>query len=138
MSGYGDSAFDAVVAYGGPLTYLLDRREQGLSECCRVLRWGGVLLVSVMSIWGSAHRRLDGVLAMPSGTNQRITATGDLTRTTVGESGHYCHMYRASELSGLLESAGLEVMDLSAPGCLALGWDEFLESIRGDRAMWGE
>ena len=47
---------------------------------------------------------------MPSGTNQRITTTGDLTRTTVGESGHYCHMYRASELSGLLESAGLEVM----------------------------
>jgi SAM-dependent methyltransferase len=138
MSGHADGAFDGVVAYGGVLSYVLDRREQALGECCRVLRRGGVLLVSVMSIWGSAHRRLDGVLGIPSAANQGITATGDLTPASVGEGGHYCHMYRASELTGLLQSVGLEVTDVSASGCLAVGWDEFLGSIGGDRAKWGE
>ena len=71
-------SFDSVVAYGGPLSYVLDRRDVALQECIRVLKRHGSLLFSVMSLWGSAHRRLNGVLGIPVETNQKITTTGDI------------------------------------------------------------
>ena len=63
------TSFDCVVAYGGPLSYALDRREAAVRECARVLKPDGLLLASVMSLWGSAHYRLDGVLAIPPAQN---------------------------------------------------------------------
>jgi 2-polyprenyl-3-methyl-5-hydroxy-6-metoxy-1,4-benzoquinol methylase len=65
MSCFEDEAFDSVVAYGGPLSYVLDQRDAALNECVRVLRPDGILLLSVMSLWGSARRYLAGVLATP-------------------------------------------------------------------------
>ena len=57
-----EASFDAVVAYGGPFSYVLDQRDTALTECRRVLKSGGALLMSVMCLWGSARRSLTGVL----------------------------------------------------------------------------
>jgi len=53
------------MAYGGPLSYALDQRVKALKECHRVLKQGGYLLLSIMSLWGTMHRFLDGVLKVP-------------------------------------------------------------------------
>jgi SAM-dependent methyltransferase len=74
LTHFADAAFDAVVAFGGPLSYVFDRREQALRECLRVLRPGGVLLLSVMSLWGTVHRHLGAVLALPEVANRSIIA----------------------------------------------------------------
>ena len=130
--------FDCVVAYGGPLSYVLDRRDQALQECLRVLRHGGTLLVSVMSLWGSAHRALQGVLAVPPETNRSITESGDILPGTFEGLTHYMHMFRAGELREWLKASGVSILAMSASGCLSLGWGGLLEEARTDEEQWRE
>jgi len=133
---FADAAFDAVVVYGGPFSYVLDRRNQALAECVRVLKPGGVLLASVMSLWGSCHRSLPGVMAIPNENNQAILQHGDLTPATVGPQGNYMHLFRVEEFVLWLRQAGLEVEKISGSGVLSLVWDEKLAEIRSDEEHW--
>lgn len=34
LSRFDDASFDAVVCYGGPLSYVVDRAEEGSPSCC--------------------------------------------------------------------------------------------------------
>lgn len=139
MGCFAGEAFDCVVAYGGLFSYVLERREEALGECLRVLRRGGLLLVSVMSLWGSAHRALEGVLELPVQINQRITATGDLTAETwPTRKDNYMHLYRAGELRSWLAGAGLHLLQLSASNCLSTGYEEMLREMRQDAERWAE
>ncbi len=139
LSRYPDGMFDRVVVYGGPFSYVLDRRDQALGECLRVLRPGGLLLGSVMCLWGSAHRMLAGTLDLPPEINQAVTSTGDLTPSTIpGRKGNFMHMFRSRELSEWLTSRGLRVLALSASGVLATGYGGELEPVRQDPVKWAE
>jgi hypothetical protein len=79
MSELASESFDGVVCYGGPISYVVEHAPMALRECVRVCRTGENVLVSVMSLWGGAHRFLQGVLAVPSDINRKITKTGNLT-----------------------------------------------------------
>jgi SAM-dependent methyltransferase len=139
LSGFDSNSFDSVVAYGGPFSYVLDKRDVALSECLRVLRPGGLLLLSVMSLWGSAHGRLDGVLATPIAANRKIISTGDISPATFPErKNNFMHMFRANELVNWLEQKKLTLVDISASGCLSLAWNEMLKEIRNDAEKWNE
>src|SRR2546429_6419706 len=94
---------------------------QGAGECVRVLRPGGYLLLSVMSLWGTLHRHRAALRDMPRAAMRTIIATGDLTAETDPTSRHYCHMYRAAELRAFLAKPGLEVEQISASSALATG-----------------
>jgi len=137
---FADASFDAVVAYGGPFSYVLDRRGTALAECLRVLKPGGVLLLSVMCLWGSARSSLAGVLqGTPPEANRRIIATGDITpRTFPGRRDNFMHLFRSSELRVWLEAAGLEVLALSASGCLVWPGNPQMDNVRGDAQIWEE
>jgi SAM-dependent methyltransferase len=130
-----DGEFDAVVCYGGPLSYVFDRATTAVHELSRVTKPGGVLLFGVMSIWGTVHHLLPAVFEIDLGVNREIIASGDLLPEH--EAGtNYCHMYRAAELRKLLEGCGLTVEVLSASDCLAATWGEALEAIRQDAEAW--
>jgi SAM-dependent methyltransferase len=133
---FGDHEFDAVVCYGGPLSYVFEQREAALRELLRVTRPGGLLLLGVMSLWGGVHQHLRGVLQIEPQVNRAIIASGDLHPTTYDGSTHLCHMYRAVELEGLLERVGLEVEVLSASNCLSTGWEEELSALPEGSAAW--
>lgn len=140
LSCFADASFDAVVAYGGPFSYVLDRRGTALAECLRVLKPDGVLLMSVMCLWGSARRSLAGVLqGTPPEANRQITDTGDITPITFpGRQANFMHLFRSAELRAWLEAAGLELLALSASGCLASPEDAQMENLRKDAGFWAE
>ncbi len=136
MSCLAAEAFDAVVCYGGPLSYVFGRADQALSEVSRVLKGGGVALFSVMSMWGTVHKYLDGVLKLPAEVNRAIISTGDLCPENNPDNEHNCRMYRPTQLKRLLEDGGFEVIEMSASNCLSTGWGEKLDEIRKDPDQW--
>jgi ubiquinone/menaquinone biosynthesis C-methylase UbiE len=133
-----DQSFDAVVAYGGPLSYVLERRDAALQECLRVLKQHGALLLSVMCLWGSAHRALKGVLQVPLEINRCITEDGDITPGMSPHLHHFMHMFRSKELHQWLCSSGLQINTLSASGVISTVWNDALKEIRQDPDKWNE
>lgn len=139
LSQFEANSFDAVVAYGGPFSYVLNKRNMALAECIRVLKPNGLLLLGVMSLWGTVHGFLEGVLAISPEINQKITITGDLTPETFPERrNNFMHLFRANELLEWLSNAGLTIMDKSASNCLSLTWNESLKALRDDPEKWNE
>jgi SAM-dependent methyltransferase len=118
LSRFADASFDAAVCFGGPLSYLVDRAEEGLAELLRVTRPGGHVLLSVMSLVGAvlhfAPQLLDLVRRDGAERNEAILRTGLLPQ---GEGyGHLpMKLYRSDELTALLSRHG-EVVFVSAAG----------------------
>ena len=71
LSMFADGHFEAVICYGGALSYVCERRHAAAAELVRVARPGGILLVSVMSRLGSmaglVRRPQINVLGDPEG-----------------------------------------------------------------------
>ena len=63
LSEYPSQMFDAVIAYGGPLSYVFDRADDAIDELLRVIKPRGHLLLSVMSLLGSTRKLLPGILS---------------------------------------------------------------------------
>ena len=131
-----DAEFDAVVCYGGPLSYVFEKREEALGELLRVTKPGGHLFLGVMSLWGGVRHFLPGVLEVLPDVNRQIISSGDLSRDRPEVSTHFCHMYRASELRSLLEDFGVTIEVLSASDCLSANWEELLEPLQKDETIW--
>jgi SAM-dependent methyltransferase len=138
LSRFASESFDCVVAYGGPFSYVLDQRDRALAECLRVLKPKGCLILSVISLWGSAHRRLDGIFEVPPAINRQITTSGDILPGMIPSREQFFHMFRAGELYQWLIGAGLEIVAMSASDCLSSVWGEKLASIRNDSEKWQE
>ncbi len=131
-----DGTFDAIVCTGGPLSYVFERRDDAVGELYRVARAGGTLVMSAMSLWGSVHQYLRGVLAIDPEANRSIVASGDLSPETIGPGRHYTHMYRSTELQRLLERGGWDVVTMSASDCLSVGWVDLLEDLPESDPTW--
>jgi SAM-dependent methyltransferase len=139
LSKFEESSFDAVIGYGGPLSYALDQRNNALLELKRVLRPDGMLLLSVMSLWGSIHRNLKGVLSIPMNSNKAIINSGDVLPENIDDrNGHYMHLYRASELRRDIENVGFEISEMSSSNFLSVGRGDELANIRDNKVKWKE
>jgi SAM-dependent methyltransferase len=120
LSRFVDETFDAVVCYGGPLSYVADRREEALRELVRVTRSGGHVLLSVMSLVGALTHYVDIVLDLVrrdgSEPMEEIVRTGFLPEKP--DYGHLdMHLFRWRELEQLLSRHG-EVVAACAAGLL--------------------
>ena len=138
LSQFERESFDRVVAYGGPFSYVLDERDTAMRACLRVLRPGGILLLSVMSLWGTLHSFLGGVLGLPPEVNDKVIASGDLVPETYDNEGHYMHMFRAEELRGWLTQNGVQVLAMSSANSLSTTWSERLAEVRQDETAWAK
>jgi SAM-dependent methyltransferase len=129
-----DDSFDAVVCFGGPVSYVLGEADRAVAELLRVTRLGGCVLLSVMSLLGAARAFFDQLLPLIDqfGWDRAVTDifdTGDLD----GEinNGHVCRLYRWSTLEALLARHPCRIVAASAANFLSVandGWDErFLE-----------
>lgn len=139
LSRFSSEQYDVVVCYGGPLSYVFDRADDAISEMLRVTKPGGYLLLSVMSLVGSARALLPPILAVSRQIGldlvSKVNTTGDL----YGEaavSGHICHMYRWSELEALLKRHAGTIVAASASNFLSIGNEDALREIEGDPVTW--
>ena len=116
-----DERFDATVCFGGPLSYVVDRAEEGIAELVRVTRPGGHVLVSVMS----ARRHDRRTSSRSCSTSRAATAwprTSAIVRTgLLPDEPDYGHLamklFRWSELEALLAPHGT-IVDACAAGLL--------------------
>ncbi|MFN0145491.1 MAG: class I SAM-dependent methyltransferase [Dehalococcoidia bacterium] len=122
LSPFGDGAFDIVVCYGGALSYVRERHEEALAELVRVLRPGGRLVISVMSLYGTLALAgtLDAVdflvrmeAHIPSGS---VGDLPGLLLTVPGSTEFHqpIALFSASYLRDLVESAGCKVERVAA------------------------
>jgi ubiquinone/menaquinone biosynthesis C-methylase UbiE len=120
LSRWKDGAFDATVCFGGPLSYVVDRAEDGLAELVRVTKPGGLVLVSVMSLVGTVLHFLPILLDLAR--RDGVPKQEEIVRTgLLADEPDYGHLamklYRWSELEALLSRHG-EVVAASAAGLL--------------------
>ena len=84
LSRWHDARFDATICFGGPLSYVVDRADDGIAELVRVTRPGGHVLVSVMSLVGTVVHFLPILVDLardrphrPPARRARLRAPGD-------------------------------------------------------------
>jgi SAM-dependent methyltransferase len=120
LSAFDDGQFDAVVCYGGPLSYVVDRADRAAGELVRVVRRGGHVLVSAMSLVGAYAHYTDLVLELAARDGpaklEEIVRTGFLPEEP--DYGHLpMRLFRWRELHELLSRHG-EVVAGAAAGLL--------------------
>jgi SAM-dependent methyltransferase len=123
LSVFADASFDAVLAYGGPLSYAFEQAEDALGELVRVVRSGGVVLASVMATIGSMRMFLPDIVreidASGIEATDAVLRTGDL-RHSPGNA-HQCRMFRWSELTEMFDRHPCTLLAASASNALSMG-----------------
>jgi SAM-dependent methyltransferase len=120
LTRFATGSFDATVCFGGPLSYVLDRVEEALSELVRVTRSGGHVLVSVMSTVGTIVHYISVLLDLArrdgADVQEEIVRSGFLPEAP--DYGHLAmKLYRWSELETMLSRHG-EVVAAAAAGLI--------------------
>ena len=120
LTRWDDASFDATVCFGGPLSYVVDRADEGIAGLVRVTKPGGHVLVSVMSLVGTVVHYLPILLDLVRrdgvAKNEAIVRTGLLPDEL--DYGHLAmKLFRWSELEALLSPHGT-VVDACAAGLL--------------------
>jgi SAM-dependent methyltransferase len=138
-----DASYDTVVCFGGALNYLFAGAAAALGELVRVARPGGTVLVSAMSRWGVLRYVLGNERMDPAAFFGRpdywlipqVVETGDLPAHP--EVRHPPrHFYTSAELCGLLESAGLEQVQMASAPALFAAFYARLELAEQSAAAW--
>ncbi|MET0525734.1 MAG: class I SAM-dependent methyltransferase [Nocardioides sp.] len=115
--------FDAVVAYGGVLSYVFDAADVAVRQCLQALAPGGVVVGSVMSLAGNARLHVNEIAALASGDAldavDRLVRDGD--QRVIGATGvaAFRH-FTLRRLTATIESAGGQLLDVAASNWLSL------------------
>jgi hypothetical protein len=138
LSVFADGVFDAVVAYGGPISYAFEQAETALAECIRVTRTRGVVLASVMATIGTMRYFLPAVVdeieAFGADVTDTVIHTGDLRHTHA--TGHRCRMFRWREIAEMIERQPGRLLAASASNATSLGDPEALDRLAADPDVW--
>ena len=142
LSSFPDGQFDAVVCYGGALSYVCGQRHRAASELVRVVRPGGILLTSVMSRYGAMANLVRGpvmdVLRDPEEEHVwRVAEDGDLlgfASTQVDMRHPPMHLFTSDELRRLLP--GCRVLELAGSNVTTFEGSKTIDEVLGDQQAW--
>lgn len=142
LSMFADEYFNAVICYGGALSYVCDQRYRAASELVRVVRPGGVLLISVMSRFGTicnlVRRATLTVLRDPEEWHVRqVAETGNnpgFPSPRVNMQHPPMHMYTSEELRSLLPDCSL--LELAGSNVTTFEGSEALAEVSTDPTAW--
>lgn len=135
-SDFHDDEFDAVVAYGGPLSYAFDETDDAMRGLLRITR--GPVIASVMSLLGTWRHLFGDTVELETRVglevNDAILSTGDLRHVPGAK--HVCRMFRWSDVEGFVGRAGGQIVDGSASNWSALADPDALARIHSDPVRW--
>ena len=121
LCGFESGAFDAVVCFGGPVSYAHERSETAISELVRVTRREGHVLLSVMSLSARSPAISTSCSTWYDATDRRFSsrpcATGSCPRATTTATWR-CGCSAGASSKQLLSAHGT-VVAASAAGLLA-------------------
>lgn len=136
-----EEAFDVVVCFGGPLSYVRDRRRAAAAELVRVCRLGGVLLSSVMSRFGNACNVVRQGAIRDREEPPRVASIlddGELSGVDSSnvEGMHHppMHLYSSGELIDLF--SGCDVLALAGSNVTLAQGDPRNDSLPADEETW--
>jgi SAM-dependent methyltransferase len=117
-----DGAYDLVVCFGGVVSYTRERHAEALRELARVVRPGGAVLLSVMSLFGALRLvgPLDAAAALESIDEHldwgAVLAGADVVYTRPGSAEFHqpLALFTSAGLTAAAEAAGLRVEALAA------------------------
>ena len=126
------AGFDAVVAFGGVLSYVFDEADVAARQCLNALTPGGVVVGSVMSLAGNARLHVNDIATLAGGDAldavDRLLRDGD--QRAVGATGvaQFQH-FTLRRLTTTIESAGGQLVDVAASNWLTLSDSPALEQL---------
>ena len=134
--------FDVVICYGGALSYVCEQRHKAASELVRVVRPGGVLLISVMSRFGTicnlVRRATLTALRDPEEWHvSHVAETGDnpgFPSAAVNMQPPPMHMYTGGELRSLLLDCS--VLELAGSNVTTFEGSEVLAKVSTEPKAW--
>lgn len=137
LSSLADSDFDAVLAYGGPLSYAFERAEAGLAGTLRVTRPGGFVVASVMALVGTLRFFL---VALPQFAAEgrlevlkRVVATGDNRHDALA---HPCRLFRWREVELMASRLPCTLVGGSASNFLTCGDQAVVTAVESNPTLW--
>ncbi|HVX43507.1 MAG TPA: methyltransferase domain-containing protein [Mycobacteriales bacterium] len=135
-SHYQDDEFDAVVAFGGPLSYAFEKTEAAIHDLLRITN--GPLIASVMSLLGTWRHQFTAVTELESRVgveaNDAVLRTGDLRH--LSDAAHVCQMFRWTDIEAIVHRAGGTIQDGSASNWSALADPDAVATVHADPVRW--
>jgi len=110
-----DAVFSFVVCLGGSLSYVLEDAPFAIQELARVAKKGSVVIIGCDSKYGFIRLHLSG------GNLDVAVSMHETGQYEVGK-GAYSRLYTVAELTGLLEGAGCEVLEVASTPTLMVSW----------------
>jgi len=109
---FDDESFDAVLCLGGPLSHVKgeQNRKKAVEELTRIAKKEAPIFISVMGRLGVLLKMLKywpNELALTT-HYENLWKNGD---DDMWRGEHYCHFFLPDELSDLVESSGVEILD---------------------------
>lgn len=139
-SRYADGEFDAVVAFGGPLSYAFEHTDEAMRGLLRLVAPDGIIVASVMSWLGTWRYFLAAITDLDEVAGEKasemVMRTGDLRHVVEDPCAHICQMFRWSDIQALLQRAGGRAIGASASNWASLGDAPALARLEADAARW--
>jgi SAM-dependent methyltransferase len=139
LSALPSDRFDAVVCFGGALSYVFDRAERAVGELLRVTRPGGYVLLSVMSLLGTTRRFLGPAVDVARQHGPEVIHDLLNTHDQLGvlAGNHRFRYYTWASLQSLLAQHPCDVVAAAAANFLAIGNNEaVIEPVVQDPQLW--
>ena len=122
LHAFDDASFDVVVCFGGVVSYTKERHPEALRELARVVRTGGVVMLSVMSLYGTMQLigPLDAAKVLETIDQhlgwQAVLSGDDVVYTRPGSAEFHqpLALFTSVGLRAAMERAGLHVVELAS------------------------
>lgn len=124
---FGDAEFSFVVCLGGSLSYALEKASQAIQELVRVAKKGSILVIGCDSKYGFVRLHLSG------GRLDEAVGMHETGEYEVDE-GASARLYTVAELTGLLEEAGCEVLEVASSPTIMVSFGQNMYSE--DEEKW--